>query len=196
MSIESVVDIDGNEYSTVRIGGQIWMAENLRVTHYRNGEGIYHVTDPWESRFMQLGGYFSHQKDLARWVHYNWYAVSDARNLAPVGWHVATDKEWKVLERHIGGSRIAGEKLRVIDLEHWVDPEKQAHSQFGFNAEPFGFQGTSYRSCLMVGDWAGFWTASSSFGKPLDRTFNKESTKLHRNRGNPNIGCSVRCVKD
>lgn len=85
----TVTDIDGNVYRTVTIGKQVWMAENLRVTRYRNGDRI------------DTGGL------------YNWHTVNDVRGLAPEGWHIPTEEEMAALINTLGGDTIAGAALKA-----------------------------------------------------------------------------------
>lgn len=96
-------DIDGNEYGWIRIGDQIWTTENLKVTHYRNGDAIP-TMPPVRSKSELLnlvdtgtGAYsvYNDQENNADTYYlYNWYAVDDTRNIAPEGWRVPTREEW------------------------------------------------------------------------------------------------------
>jgi len=98
----TVTDIDGNVYQTIKIGDQWWMAENLKVTHYRNSDPIPHVTDGGTWSYLFTGAYCEYDNNPANVAIYgrlyNWYAVGDSRNIAPEGWHVPSDDEWKQLE--------------------------------------------------------------------------------------------------
>ena len=104
--VGTVTDIDGNEYKTVKIGNQIWMAENLKVTRYQNGDDIFNgfsISD-WDE--LTVGAYAEYNGD-EKHVNtygrlYNWNAVADLRNVAPKGWHVPNDEEWKELEMFLG----------------------------------------------------------------------------------------------
>ena len=97
-----VIDIDGNCYTTVQIGDQLWMAENLKVTHYNNGDEI--PTEYTNEEWVELitGAYAIYNNDSLNLYKYgnlyNWYAVDDIRGLCPEGWHVPTDDEWTELE--------------------------------------------------------------------------------------------------
>jgi len=97
----SVTDADGNTYSTLTIGSQVWMAGNLRTTRYRNGDPIRNVRDNkvWESlptgAFCVYGHNVEHAETYG--ALYNWHAVVDKRGLAPEGWHIPTKAEWEVL---------------------------------------------------------------------------------------------------
>ena len=102
----TVTDYDGNVYQTVLIGDQCWMMENLKVTHYRNGDPIPHVTDGEIWSGLTSGAYCHYDNDEGNVSTYgrlyNWYAVEDSRNIAPDGWHVPTDTEWKQQEMYLG----------------------------------------------------------------------------------------------
>ncbi len=105
----TVTDIDGNVYRMVKIGDQWWMAQNLKVTHYNDGTPIPHVTDNDEWRRLTTGAYCTYNNNenyaITYGRLYNWYAVNDACNIAPEGWHVPTDADWKKLEMILGISQ-------------------------------------------------------------------------------------------
>lgn len=138
-----VVDIDGNEYKTVWLGNQVWMAENLRVTHYRNGDPIPLVVEPskWSSlttgaRAHYLNGFSNGQMygNL-----YNWYAVNDERGLCPLGWRVPDEEDWIELRDFLGGNEIAGGKMK--SLERWRFPNYGATNESGWTGLPGGYRG-------------------------------------------------------
>ena len=99
--MENVKDIDGNSYKTVRIGDQIWMAENLKVTRYRNGDQIptgYGGSEWHELKTDAFAVYDDNPLNAMEHGNlYNWYAVVDERNISPKGWHVACLDEWNKL---------------------------------------------------------------------------------------------------
>ncbi|MCF7815049.1 MAG: fibrobacter succinogenes major paralogous domain-containing protein, partial [Candidatus Cloacimonetes bacterium] len=105
----TVTDIDGNVYQTLVLGDQEWMAENLKVTHYRNGDPIPNVTTNSTWAGLSTNAYCYYDNDPANGdtygALYNWYAVDDARGLAPEGWHVPTDAEIMELEMYLGMSQ-------------------------------------------------------------------------------------------
>ncbi|MCP4833080.1 MAG: hypothetical protein GY886_12790, partial [Gammaproteobacteria bacterium] len=116
ISASSCIDYDGNAYPTTTIGEQVWMAENLRVTHYRNGDAIPHVTTTgWG---YSTGAYCWYDNDQATnekyGALYNWYTVDDSRGLCPEGWHVPTDDQWTALTTYLGGTSVAGGKMKAI----------------------------------------------------------------------------------
>ena len=179
----TVTDIDGNVYQTIKIGDQWWTTENLKVTHYRNGESIQYVQsetsepDVWENLTTGAYGYYddneSHQNTYGNL--YNWYAVNDSRNIAPEGWHVPTDAEWKELEMYLGmsqseadaagyrgtneGSKLAG------NAGLWADGALENDSEFatsGFTALPGGYRYYSNGSYYDMGYYAYFWSATEN----------------------------------
>lgn len=91
----TMTDQDGNVNKTVTIGNQVWMAENLKVTHYRNGDAIPYIIDNTEWANIITGALCAYDNDsphiLTYGLLYNWYAVNDSRHIAPEGWHVPTD---------------------------------------------------------------------------------------------------------
>lgn len=97
----TVKDIDGNVYHTIVIGTQTWMLENLKTTKYSNGDPIPNITDSLTWVSLETGAYCNYNNDENNSVIYgrlyNWYSVNDSRKLAPVGWHVPNDSEWRTL---------------------------------------------------------------------------------------------------
>jgi len=97
----SCIDYDGNAYPTFQIGPQVWMAENLRVTHYSNGDPIPNVTDDGTWSGLTSGAYCWYDNNQSAnekyGTIYNWYTVDDSRGLCPDGWHVPTHDEWTTL---------------------------------------------------------------------------------------------------
>ncbi|SVD09065.1 uncharacterized protein METZ01_LOCUS361919, partial [marine metagenome] len=142
-----VTDIDGNVYGTVQIGDQLWMAENLKVTHYSNGDEIPTGYSNSEWANLSTGAYAVYgdnesNADTYGYL-YNWYAV-ETGNLAPEGWHVATDAEWTALSDYLGGSSVAGGKMKECtpgscpESEYWNSPNTGATNESGFTALPSG----------------------------------------------------------
>ena len=97
----TVTDIDGNVYTTITIGTQVWTVENLKTTRYRNGVSIPNVTDNAAWATQTTGAYSNYNNDEGNVATYgrlyNWYAATDANNIAPSGWHVPSYAEWDVL---------------------------------------------------------------------------------------------------
>jgi len=196
----TVTDIDGNVYQTVLIGDQCWMMENLKVTHYRNGDPIPNVTDnsTWEG--LTSGAYCEHNNDPGNVATYgrlyNWYAVDDSRNIAPEGWHVPTDAEWQVLVDYLGVDGVAGGKLKEAGTTHWVSPNTGATNESGFTALPGGYRcydGGFYN----MSSHAYFWSSTEyDDNYAWSRSLGFNYSEVGRSYGSKDYGFSIRCVKD
>lgn len=166
-----VKDIDGNVYHSVKIGTQVWMVENLKVTHYRNGDPIAHITDTLAWINLKTPAYCDYRNgpinSLTYGRLYNWYAVSDSRNIAPKGWHVPSNAEWQTLMLFLDPNAIlkddiesltAGGKLKESGTAHWFYPNVGASNESGFTALPGGVQfGGTYAHEGIFGYW---WTST------------------------------------
>jgi uncharacterized protein (TIGR02145 family) len=157
-----MTDQDGNVYRTVKIGNQWWMAENLKVTHYRNGEAIPNVTDAAAWSNLSSGAYCDYDNNTTNVSTYgrlyNWYAVSDSRNIAPSGWHVPTNAEWQTLADYLGGDSTAGGKMKESGTSHWSSPNTGATNESGFSGLPGGCR-NYYGYFYSLGYFANFWSA-------------------------------------
>jgi len=126
----NVVDIDGNSYPTVYIGKQIWMAKNLKVTHYNDNTAIPNITDKTKWEEDTLGAYcnFNNNINVDNTYYgygrlYNWYVVNMVangnKNVCPTGWHVPTMAEWQELINFVGGENVAGKNLKTSIKYEW-----------------------------------------------------------------------------
>jgi uncharacterized protein (TIGR02145 family) len=209
--IRIITDYDGNVYSTVKIGDQWWMAENLKVLHFRNGDAIPEVTDEnlWSSldnsAFCYWGNDVNHKDTYG--ILYNWYAVNDSREMAPEGWHVPGDEEWKELEMTLEMSQAEadgtgyrgtdeGGKLKETGIEHWISPNTGATDEAGFTALPGGYRSnTGYFGRLQ--EWALFWCHTENTGLyAWYRRVHHDSAQIRRISNFKPHGLSVRCVRD
>jgi len=190
-----VHDVDGYSYDTIIIGTQIWLKQNLNVTHYRNGDAITN-----ESGILSTEAYCNYNGNTSNATIYgrlyNWYAVVDPRNLCPTGWHVPSDAEWTTLTDYLGGISIAGGKLKEVGTTHWDSPNTGATNETGFTALPGGDRdyGGSYAWLNYYGVW---WSSTNSntteawyrlMGSTLDNVVRDFYFKEN--------GYSVRCLKD
>jgi uncharacterized protein (TIGR02145 family) len=210
----TVTDIDGNVYQTLVIGDQEWMVENLKVTHYRNGDPIPNVTDNDEWANANNGAYCvyaNNESNVDTYGYlYNWYAVGDERGLAPEGWHVPTDDEIKQLEMYLGmsqseaddsgwrgtnqGSQLAGNAALWSDGGLENDPE---FGSSGFNFLPGGWRSNNEGSFGDIGDIGLFWSATeNSTGYAWRRMLVYNYTQVYRYEFDEQAGFSVRCVRD
>ncbi len=113
------------------------MAENLKVKHYRNGDTISTGYSNQEWPNLSTGAYAVYDNNDSNantyGYLYSWYAVNDSRNIAPEGWHIPTDEEWQTLVEYLGGSSVAGGKLKEEGTDHWQSPNLGASGQIKEN---------------------------------------------------------------
>jgi uncharacterized protein (TIGR02145 family) len=196
----TVTDIDGNVYQTVTIGSQVWMAENLKTTKYRNGSAIPNVTDDTAWSNLTTGAYCDYENTLSNSTTYgklyNWYAVTDSRNIAPTGWHLPTDDEWTTLTTYLGGESVAGGKLKEIGTTQWASPNTGATNESGFTALPGGYR-SGNGTFLSIGG-AGYWWSSTEYntGYAWVRGMHYDDSYLLRSNGNKTCAFSIRCIRD
>lgn len=208
-----VTDIDGNIYPTVRIGTQWWMARNLEVTHYRNGDSIPNVTDGTTWASLNSGAYCNYNNDTSSVAVYgrlyNWHALGDSRQIAPDGWHVPTDAEWRQLEMNLGMSQAQadslgfrgtteGGKLKEAGTSHWNSPNTGASDESGFSALPGGYcAGLNFGNFGNMGKYGYFWSSTEYYGVDAwGRSLNYLHPFIGRIAFSKGEGFSVRCIKD
>ena len=197
-AMSSMTDVEGNVYPTIQIGDQIWMAENLRVTKFRNGDPITNLNQLyyWNPYSTPLYCWYfdqiSHKPDYG--ALYNWYAMTDVRNIAPVGWHVPTASEWQKLLNRFPNPFAAGHTLKHSDSKYWGSSYKGIDT-CGFGALPGGYRTSMSSPYREKGNYAFFWTASSSgtFGSSVRIAYHDEAVPVSSEKW---LGYSVRLVKD
>ncbi|MBM2813596.1 MAG: hypothetical protein HW421_358 [Ignavibacteria bacterium] len=187
------------EFESVIIGNQEWMLYNLNVSTYRNGDAIPQVTDQTEWANLTTGAwcYYNNSSDNGTTYGklYNWYAINDARGLAPNGWHVPTDAEFNTLTDYLGGLAVAGGKLKETGTAHWITPNTGASNESGFTALPGGYRiGTGFGR---IGENCLFWvsTEENSTNAWSRYLYNTNGT-VARYGNNKGTGFSVRCLKN
>lgn len=197
-----LTDIDGHIYPTVKICDQIWMAKNMDVARYRNGDIIPQVTDPTEWANLATGAWCWYNNDSANGAIYgrlyNWYAVNDPRGLAPEGWHVPSDGEWDTLANCLGGADIAGSKIKEVGTIHWYAPNLGATNSSGFCALPAGYTHSSSGAWLYLGEQAWWWTSTKypCCSTAIARYSWNDNTSCYKNNIGYQGSFSIRCVKD
>jgi len=199
----TVQDVGGNSYRTVKIGSQIWLAENLRSTRFQDGSEIKtaFIPDDDEENLLKYGRL------------YDWHDVSDERNICPVGWRVASDGDWQELERAIGIPE------KDIDKNGWRGDDdiaitlKDAQpnsvfkrfdqsrvNKYGFSARPAGVKWNNWY--ITQGMYGEFWTSShatehEAYARTLAYAWwNTHKGEVRRETLNKNYMFSVRCVKN
>lgn len=201
----TVTDIDGNVYATIRIGTQHWMAENLQVSRYRNGDFIAGNLTNAQWSTASSGAYAwpnnNPAYDTIYGKLYNWFAVADTNGLCPQGWAVPKDEDWFALITYLGGSLVTGGKLKSTrtapDDPHprWDGPNTEASNESGFSGFPGGdrFTGGLYYNFGKIGT---FWSSTQSNAvNAWSRGLSYASAGITRNSNDKRYGFSVRCLE-
>jgi uncharacterized protein (TIGR02145 family) len=192
-----VSDMDGNKYKTIKIGTQIWMAEDLKTTKYNDGTPIPNITDntAWMSSYNPGYCWYNNDKDFKSTYGalYNFSAIS-AGMLCPQGWHVPTDYEWSELSIFLGGEGVGG-KIKEAGTAHWVTPNQDATNSTGFTALPGGGRDINglFNGMGLSNTW---WTSSMyTEGSSYSWSVNNTSGDLTENPGTYQVfGAAVRCI--
>lgn len=210
-----VIDIDGNNYTSIIIATQEWMVGNLKTTKYANGDPIPNVTDNNQWYGLSTGAWSwydnNSQYENPGGKLYNWYAATDPRNACPAGWHVPAENEWHYLGLlldadsnlyYVNPSLVespnAGGKMKETGTINWDGPNTNATNESGFTAVGGGFR-------INGGAFSGihiqsfFWTStispySSSAG--WFRHLFYSNGQFERSQGSQKQGNSIRCIKD
>lgn len=197
--ITKASDPDGNIYNVINIGDQIWMAENLKTTKYKDGKSIPNVTDGTKWAGLTTSAYCWYDNSINyKNVYgglYNWYAVKTGK-LCPTGWHVPSDDEWATLTDYLGGENVAGGKLKETGTSHWASPNTGASDESCFTALPGGCR--RYDGAFLGITGNGNWRTSSEYSSTqvMYRYLFYYSEIMYSNPTNKAAGYSVRCLKD
>ncbi len=197
---DPVTDYDMNTYETVRIGDQVWMAENLRTTRLNDGSEIKLITrnQEWTGSGDPSFSWYNNDSILFKVPYgalYNGFAATNQK-ICPLGWHVPDNAEWRQLVEFLGDTTAAGGKLKMEGTTQWHSPNTGADNSSMFSALPAGlryFEGTFSSLSYFTGFWAVKETDTSSLNfvslSYLDSnvTFGVRSKKY---------GFSIRCIRD
>jgi len=218
-----VFDIDGNEYATMQLGDQVWMAENLKAIHYADGTPIDKVESPedWINLDIDSKAYAIYENSDSAFTTYGalytWAAAmngsassdefpGDVQGVCPDGWHVPGESEWKQLEYDLGMSELEirddgwrswleGGMLKQIGTSLWLEPNSEATNESGFTALPGGLRNVDG----VFGEkssFAAFWSATAYDGKAWMRGLHAAKGSILRERYPLKTGLSLRCVMD
>ena len=203
----TVTDVDGNTYPSIVINTRRWMSKNLEVTKYRNGDVIPEVTDFTQWNNLTTGAWCYYANTSTNGITYgklyNWYAINDPRGLAPAGWSIPTDQEWTSLVTFLGGTAVAGSKLRDDGIS-WPSEAAVSTNQSGFTALPAGHGNLTFpltvpaagEQFLNIDNATYFWTASQT-NSATSWTWNVNlNNQLTRSNLHKKAALSVRCIKN
>lgn len=182
---QTLKDVDGNIYKTVKIGSQTWMAENLRVTKTPLGIPV----NAWAPK----------DSDSLANIYGRLYDWETAQKVCPAGWHLPSESEWQILIDYLGGYMVAGGKLKVPGTTYWRAPNKGATNESGFNALPAGYRTKKGKFFNFNRNLAYWWTSTPyesnlamgiyiTYGEPIIYKYYLSFTR--------DMCFTVRCIKD
>jgi len=201
-----VTDREGNRYDVITLGSQCWMKQNLRVTTLNDGTAIPVDAGGGTAGNISYSGWLNtttsamtvyehNASNLTTFGYlYNQYAVNDPKGLCPSGWRVPTDAEWTTLTTCLGGELVAGEKMKVTGTSLWT-VNYDANNCTDFSGLPGGFRrndGLFY----FKGENAYFWSSTSAKNRALSGFTKEIRASNDINSYQPNVGLSVRCIKN
>lgn len=209
----SLTDQEGNNYKTIVIGSQEWMAENLNTSIYRNGDAI--ATDLSNADWSDMGiseqgawAYYNNDPSFScpYGKLYNWYACADPRGLCPTGWHVPSDEDWNVLIDFLdpiasGGSNysnVAGNSMKSRGTQYWTFPISSASNSSGLSCLPGSYRLSNGESDPWV-NFNGYWWSSTTTSVPNEawcRVLAGTAANAIRLALDPRSGLSIRCLRD
>lgn len=195
----TITDVDGNVYKTIGIGSQIWIAENLKTTKFNDGTSIPMVTDnaAWGMLFSPAFCWYNNDELSNKSTYgalYNWYTVGTGK-LCPSGWHVPNNSEWAVLASYLGGSKVAGGKMKIPGTEYWKSPNDGATNSSEFSAFPSGFRWDN--GFEFLGEGCAFWSSTIDLSKSAwSHSITNITMSLDDGTNMIIDGYSVRCAKD
>jgi len=204
LSPKGPTDADGYVYKTVKIGNQEWFAENLRTSKYNDSSSIPNVTDKDQWSSLTIGAWVYYNNDFTNNVKYgklyNWYSINPStngnKNLCPKGWHIPTDLEWTILTDYLGGTSIAGGKMKEEGVTNWNSPNLDATNLSLFTGLPCGNRDNN-GDFYSIGYDCAWWSSTDN------KTRNAWLRYLFFANGNANrysenkkYGFSIRCLRD
>lgn len=209
-----MTDIDGNLYTSVIIGTQEWVGENLTVSKYNDGTIIPQVTDPTAWGNLTTGAWCYYNNDPANGLIYgklyNYYAVAGIHDtiaatpnkvLAPIGFHVPTDTNWTTLSDYLGGFPVAGGELKEIGTAHWMSPNTGATNSSGFTGLSDGYRWYDGPFGGM-GLYANWWSSTEYTQVSTNqvvvwiRHIDHDGASVTKNDALKEFGFSVRLIND
>lgn len=183
-------------YKVVKIGEQEWMAENLFTSTFNNGDTIMEAKTDQEWHFAsenKIPAWCYSNNDLSKGKLYNWFAVNDQRGLAPLGWHIPDNEDWKKVEIFLGGEGEAGIKLK----------SRNGWDEFGFGSNFSGFNGLPDGQRSSSGKFydngkEGYWWSLSEYNEysAWYRSLHYSGDDFINYYEVKGYGFSVRCIKD
>ncbi|HNS17046.1 MAG TPA: FISUMP domain-containing protein [Bacteroidales bacterium] len=208
---------EGQTYNTVQIGTQCWMAENLNIgTKINSTTGGQLQTNNGiieKYCFNDITAYCDIYGGMYEWREAMQYVTTEgAQGICPIGWHIPTDNEWKILEGTVDSQYPVGDpvwdaegwrgldsggNLKEAGISHWNSPNEGATNESGFTALPGGYRHGTFGYFLYVGALGYFWSSSQMLTSyAWFRNLKYSSANVNRYNYSKEYGFSVRCLKD
>lgn len=191
-------DVDGNRYPTVHIGDDLWMAENLRVTNFRNGEPIpaMQSASAWTGTNLPAYSVYDNMPGhiTTFGLLYNGYVIQHPSGICPEGWMVPEESHWYALADQVGGTETSGQKLKAA--RYWDVITPNALNSSGFSALPSGYRSAGDGVFLSVRSSGGWWAGSDNTRSALSAfMLHASNDELTSQSVELNEGFAIRCVK-
>ncbi len=193
---------DDEQYRVIQIGDQIWMQQNLRTVYYQNGDvikdgtGIGSVVEEDQPQYQYA--YDDDPNNISIYGRlYTGYVASDSRGIAPEGWHLPSNSEWITLIEYLGGSEVAGGKMKEEGLEHWPHKNVGASNESGFTALGCGFRADG-DYFVNIGGRVGWWIPSSDPAATEASIWylGNGFADIFKSSNIQKVGMSVRCIRN
>jgi uncharacterized protein (TIGR02145 family) len=208
-------DGDNNNYPIIKIGNQVWMAENLKTTKFKNGTAPIlneTVNEVWRTLLTPAFCWCNNNEAEYKATYgalYNWYAASSG-NLCPAGWHVPADAEWTTLTNYLtqngygypgGADQIAKSMAATWGWTTYAQAGTPGNDQLSNNSSGFTALPAGYRAdggVFVLHGLHGFFWSSEEFwsGEARGLGVTYFNTTVFRDRFYNHYGFSVRCIKD
>lgn len=205
-----MTDYDGNIYTYITIGTQQWIIQNLRTTHYADGTPIPNLILDAAWIADLTGAYCAYNNDPLLipdyGLLYNWYAVNNVAGICyfedgggiPIpGWRMANNADFNTLSILLGGSAVAGGKLKEAGLAHWIAPNTGATDDYGFKGVPSGFRTHTPGTFATMTTTCYLWSATEQGVNTASMmTLAHNNTAFTQSSVDKNYGFAIRCVRD
>jgi uncharacterized protein (TIGR02145 family) len=201
LNAQIIKDADGNAYSSVIMGKQVWMGENLKTTKFNDGTKIPLVTSDNDWKALRSPAYCWLNNDIDNkdvyGALYNWYSVN-TKKLCPAGWHVPSSAEWNLLVAFLGSEETAGTKLKEKGNDHWKNSLTTPTDEFGFTALPAGMRLSFGNFPSFANGYCVWWTSTGDLKQNLawNRGLFFSTGRIYKGNESMRSGFSVRCLKD
>jgi uncharacterized protein (TIGR02145 family) len=204
------VTYGGQTYTSVIIGTQCWMTQNLNI-----GVGIFGSQDQTNNgtiekycygdipancnvygglyQWAEMVQYFNGATNTTSW---NPVPSGPVQGICPAGWHLPTDAEWTTLTTYLGGEGIEGGKMKETGTTHWASPNTGATNSSGFTALPGGYR-RSDGTFISLAYYGYFWSASEySATNAWIRYLYYLNASVSRTYYGKSYGFSARCLQN